>query len=121
MPVPNSAESTLMWLRHVKPEAVILSGGNDLVVTGGDAPERDATEMHLMEWACEEDLPLLGICRGMQMIATFNGASLEKQLRHAGGEHHLCGLLGGSVPSHHKWCVTDTPANFEVLAQADDG
>src|SRR3712207_916427 len=42
--------------------------------------DRDAWELALLEAAREADLPTLGICRGMQLMAVWTGGSLEQHL-----------------------------------------
>ena len=70
IPVPNRLISQASenewgtlenWLAQVNPEAIVLSGGNDL----GTYPEREQTEKLLLNYAWNHQLPLLGICRGM--------------------------------------------------------
>jgi len=121
VPVPNLGVGIAEWLLAVAPEGLVLSGGNDLCVVGGDAPERDATEVGILEWASSRHLPVLGICRGMQLIALMNGAKLERRANHAGVEHDIYGTLSGRVPSHHVWCIQSLPKTFEVLANSEDG
>lgn len=48
---------------------------------GGPDPARDAMEMALIEQALERGMPLLGICRGMQMINVAAGGSLHQSLQ----------------------------------------
>ena len=43
------------WLSAIKPNALLLSGGNDI----GDYPERDATEHYLLNWVYLKIIPLL--------------------------------------------------------------
>jgi putative glutamine amidotransferase len=43
-------------------------------------PDRDHTELALVRAAIEADLPLLGICRGMQVMAVAEGGRLEQHL-----------------------------------------
>ena len=45
-------------------------------------PERDRTELTLARWAFEDDLPVLGICRGQQLLNVALGGSLYQDLRH---------------------------------------
>ena len=60
-----------------------------------DAPrvERDASELLLCRGARARDLPLLGICRGMQVMAIAHGGSLIQDLPDAG-----YGLVHREVP-----------------------
>jgi putative glutamine amidotransferase len=71
-------------------DALIISGGNDIGpdLYGGDTSpktrvdaERDALEIRWIEYACERDLPLLGICRGAQLINVVLGGNLHQDVR----------------------------------------
>ena len=48
-----------------------------------EAP-RDRTELMLARWAVADDLPVLGICRGQQVLNVALGGSLWQDLRHQG-------------------------------------
>lgn len=123
VPVPNtlitpSADSIDQWLQHVAPQAIILSGGNDL----GEIPERDATECRLLDWASSRRLPVLAICRGMQMMGVYAGGCLSAVNGHVRTRHLLQGEYGGiTVNSYHHLALTETPPGFRRLAQAEDG
>ena len=82
LPVPNALGDDLAgWLAALAPTAVLLSGGNDI----GDSPERDRTETALLRHAEETGLPVLGLCRGMQMMAHYAGDTLvppDRSRRH---------------------------------------
>jgi len=105
------------WLQAVRPGAVVLSSGNDI----GACPERDFTERLLLDWAKERRLPLLGICRGMQMLCGWAGGPLKRVLGHVRTRHSLSGLITGEVNSFHDFTLEGCPPDFEVLARAEDG
>ncbi len=52
------------WLNDLRPEGLVLSGGNDV----GAEPDRDVSENVAIEWAMAARLPVLGLCRGMQSL-----------------------------------------------------
>jgi putative glutamine amidotransferase len=71
-------------------DGLILSGGGDIdpssygaerhPETNGSVPERDRTEIALARRAVERDMPVLGICRGMQLINVALGGTLVQHL-----------------------------------------
>ncbi len=71
-------------------DGLLLAGGSDIgpsrygraahPETSGIVPERDAVELALVRGAFEHDLPVLGICRGMQVINVACGGTLVQHL-----------------------------------------
>ena len=71
-------------------DGVFLPGGEDIDPTyygeerhpllGATDKERDRTELLLTRWAIEEGMPVLGVCRGVQMINVACGGSLFQDL-----------------------------------------
>lgn len=132
-------------------DAVVFAGGADLdpqlygeephAETSGLRPERDAAEAPLLRAALDRDLPTLGICRGMQLLAVMCGGSLVQHLPDVvGHERHrpalgvyglhevrlepgsrAAAILGDrvSVPSYHHQGLA-SPGSLTVTGWADD-
>lgn len=99
--LPNHLPTVRALLEVWKPDGIILTGGNDLAAYGGDAPERDELEQFLIQYSAEHKIPLLGVCRGMQMILNQFDAKLRKVEGHIRVEHPLSN--GDTVNSFHSW------------------
>jgi putative glutamine amidotransferase len=78
-------------------DGLMLVGGADIDPGAYDAerhaetvdtvPERDRFEIGLTRGALARDLPVLGICRGMQLINVARGGSLRQHLPEEYGHH----------------------------------
>jgi N5-(cytidine 5'-diphosphoramidyl)-L-glutamine hydrolase len=121
-PVPNRLERLDALWQQVKPKAVVLSGGNDLAMYGGNVPERDEVELALLARAMNERLPLFALCRGAQLVLNFFGSHLAQVVGHVGTRHQL--LLNGQaheVNSYHQWGCRELVAPLRVLVRSSDG
>lgn len=128
VPVPNGLYKSLpdgrcdpealdVWLASLNPQAFVLSGGNDI----GLCRERDLTECWLLDHASQHKRPLLGICRGMQMMAHWAGVELCPVKGHVRTRHRLYGEISRKVNSYHTFSLATCPIDFEILAKSEDG
>jgi putative glutamine amidotransferase len=85
-------------------DGLMLAGGADIdpasygaqphPTTAGAVPERDAFEIALARRALERDLPLLGICRGLQIMNIAGGGTLHQHLPELLGHEDHRRVLG---------------------------
>lgn len=123
-PAPNclaesrdGAGTVWRWLSALAPRAVVLSGGDDIGVHG----DRDRTEIALLEYASEHGLPVLGICRGMQVMGKWGDVDTKPAPGHIRVRHEITGAISGSVNSYHSLALASCPADFDVIATSGDG
>ena len=79
-------------------DGLLLTGGGDVAPSRYGArpiaethnvdPLRDAFEIRLIKGAIDADMPLLAICRGMQVLNVAMGGSLVQHVPHATGQDH---------------------------------
>tara|TARA_B110000438_G_C15671178_1_gene588228 strand:- start:191 stop:817 length:627 start_codon:yes stop_codon:yes gene_type:complete len=129
-PLSNLLEPSEI-IKSIAPSAIVLSGGNNIARVDESAldisKERDDFEEKLIQIAMEKNIPLLGVCRGMQMINLFFGGSISRQDDHVGAKHKIT-FSGKSennprlVNSYHKWSIKKSELGKSLipLALADD-
>jgi putative glutamine amidotransferase len=133
-------------------DGLVVSGGADVdphqygeephPATATWRPDRDAWELALLTSAAAANLPTLGVCRGMQVMAVAAGGALDQHTPDlVGHEEHSPGgdvfgevevsteesstlgsILGPAVTvhCHHHQSVRSHPG-FEAVARAEDG
>jgi len=121
-PMPNDLRIAEMHFELVRPRGLILTGGNSLLEHGGDAPERDACERGLLALAHRAQIPILGVCRGMQLLLADTGAFLVRVAGHVAPKQRIS-LAGGArtVNSYHEWGCYDVPMEWTVEGRSRDG
>jgi putative glutamine amidotransferase len=93
-------------------DGLMLIGGSDLAPasygaeahpeTIGSVPERDAFEVALAARALQRDMPLLGICRGMQIMNVARGGTLLQHLPDVVGHGDHRRVLGSFDGADHR-------------------
>lgn len=102
--VPNRGADSAQQLGQIEVSGVLLTNGNDVgpqprerwAGSASVSEARDRTERALLAWAVERRMPVLGVCRGMQVINTYFGGTLIRDVAawatgeaHAGAEHRV--------------------------------
>jgi GMP synthase (glutamine-hydrolysing) len=111
------------WIREWAPRGIILSGGPSSVYDA-DVPTVDAEILDL-------GIPILGICYGMQLLATMHDAKVlpgkreygRAELRVTDAEDLFHGFETGeaiTVWASHGDHVDEAPADFTVLCSTRD-
>jgi putative glutamine amidotransferase len=158
--IPLRIDDRALRAIYERLDGVIVSGGGDIEPASYGAvasplsveidPDRDHIEFQLARWAIEDDKPLLGICRGNQLLNVALGGTLIQDIgtevpttiRHDGPDDawfirhahdvqvargsRLYDALGLSdellpVNSMHHQAVKDIAAPLCVVARAPDG
>ena len=155
---------SLVELSYLHPDDTLLASCDGFVLTGGIdtdpvfydgpidypnrpehfCPERDVYETNVYAYAKKSKLPLLAICRGMQLVNVVEGGSMVQDLGEEGNAkhrkttdidkrhliniksgsliHEITGLLAGSVNSaHHQAIDIDRlPSTLQVTGFSED-
>ncbi|MEJ7789022.1 MAG: gamma-glutamyl-gamma-aminobutyrate hydrolase family protein [Thermoleophilaceae bacterium] len=102
-------------------DAIVLAGGSDVDPTSygarphpetkGTWPERDRFELGVVHRALEREIPVLGICRGMQMLNVAAGGTIAQ---------HLPDVLGHSDHRHTPGTYGDHSVRLEPGSLAEE-
>lgn len=120
---PNNINVTDILLKEIKVSGIILSGGNNLVEYGGDAPERDSLEYSLIDYSICSNIPLVGVCRGMQVILDYFKINMVNVENHINTNHIITSEdnIKKQVNSFHSMGAFDTNNEIAVIYRSEDG
>lgn len=122
--MPNNLQCPDDFIKRIKPEIIILTGGNtvssSLYECNGKQEatyRRDRTEQHLLNYAMKYQIPVIGICRGFQMINVHFGGSLSSCQNHIATRHKVRLLMYETeheVNSYHGQAVFNENLAFDL-------
>lgn len=120
--LPNNADIAENMLLRLNPAGVIFSGGGDPFAISGKRDERDLTEARVLEWALKFSKSVYGVCRGMQVVLSHFGSSVEPVTGHVAVRHHIYFNQGErDVNSFHNYGFRTIPKTFTATSWSQEG
>jgi len=130
----NGMADPAAYINALAPDAVILTGGNDLASlpqADNSAPERDALEIACLDYCRARQKPLLAVCRGFQAMNVFLGGSLSRVNGHVGTVHEVVSAepdpghseRSFEVNSFHTFAINeaDLAGELDTMYRCGDG
>lgn len=128
VPIPNQLNDVKQWVVDLDIDGLVLSGGNDISFlheANNVALERDITEVDLLSWAYETRAPVIGICRGQQMMHVWLGGSLIPVVEHTAVRHTIFPTSRSieifrkfsEVNSFHNWGISQSGMSDDLIPQ----
>lgn len=154
--LPLTSDSSVISRLLDEVQGILLTGGHDVdpriygeepvPECGPKCLERDSMEKELLDQALKKDMPVLGICRGIQFLNAYLGGTLYQDLPSqfdSSVEHHMSppydvpvhsvsinedsGLYKVlktdklEVNSYHHQAIKDKAESLKVMAVSEDG
>lgn len=119
------------YIHEIEPDGIILSGGNDLYSFDPSPLNeiREQYELELIRLASNWNIPLIGVCKGGQLLAQHFGSQIEKISGHVIPKHNVLPTpaadadwkLIKEVNSYHNFGIKKLGASLKCLLEAEDG
>lgn len=127
--IPYNYNFSKTKLNKIKIDGLILSGGNDLskIKKNKENFFRDKEEKKIFKYCLDRNVPILGVCRGFQLIASHFKFNLKKCKGHVRTRHKL--NLNQSkytnsknliVNSFHNYCLRKISNKFDIISYHSD-
>lgn len=121
--IPNIGKNVIDYIKEWNIDVLILSGGDNL----GKTLDRDNTENILLEYALKVEIPIISVCRGLQLVHTYFGGEIEYggeefELIHKAKNHNIITETGiVNVNSYHTNRIDENSVHedFEIFARCE--
>lgn len=122
--IPNSKRNFLKISKKIKPNLIILAGGNDLFQNNKYVKNRLKVEKDLINYGISKKIPILGVCRGMQLINHFFKGKISKVKGHMRKKNRIIfkqkifSKKYIDITSYHNYGIKkkDMASKFDALA-----
>lgn len=125
--IPNSLKISKKILKEKgKIDLIILAGGNDVLKKNKLTKIRLDVERNLIKYSIKKKIPLLGVCRGMQVLNYHFDGSLKKITGHMRSKtlilmkNNLFGKSKIKVKCFHNYCITPISVSKKFNTLAED-
>ena len=85
--IPNNIYLSEKILKKIN--LLILTGGNDIISNKKESLTRNKIEKNLIKKAIKKKIPILGICRGAQLLNISFGGKIKKVRNHMRTRHNI--------------------------------
>ena len=125
--IPNSLLNSKNLINNItKKDLIILPGGNDILGKNHLFKTRLKIEKDLLSLSIRKKIPLLGVCRGMQVINNYFGGDIKKIKGHMNTKHPVFMKKRFFekpkiiVNSFHNYCISSKNVSKELEILATD-
>lgn len=128
--LPNNVSYVNKFLKIREINGLLISGGGSLTKYNGSSPERDEIEKIMINFSIKKNIPVLGVCRGMQSIQNYFGNKIQTIKNHVKKRHSLNILdntkIGKILKQHeqvnsfHEYGSIKTNKDIVTLAISND-
>lgn len=138
--LPNSIDNISEYVEATGIEGFILTGGNNFSgevldkipnlnfifeEKNDQSPLRDIFETELIKYSILKKQPLLGVCRGMQLLNLHSGGNLRPVVNHTAVRHEIIDNEKNkrNVNSFHDFgmITEDISPDYEIVYKSADG
>ena len=121
------------YFKTIGISGIFLTGGNDLNILkpGAISLQREVFEKKLIDYGIKNNIPIFGVCKGMQLIAEYFGSNFRKiegqvAIRHIlrvnkDSKYFNKLIKLDMVNSYHNYAVSNVPDELLISATDESG